>query len=86
MEKNSMKNKIEDKLNNAFSPTTLKVVNESNHHSGHTGDDGSGESHFAIQMSAPSLQGLSRVDAQRRVYDVLKEEMKIIHALSLKVI
>ncbi len=81
----SMQEKIESKLTTAFSPIRLKVVNESSQHRGHAGDDGSGESHFSIVIEAECFNGQSRLVRQRRVYDALQEEMKIIHALSITV-
>lgn len=80
-----MQKKITKKLEDAFAPHYLKVVNQSIHHSGHAGDDGSGESHFDVEIGSEKLSGLSRVIAQRAVYMALGEEMKIVHALSLKI-
>ncbi len=37
---------MERLLSQAFSPTRLEVINDSAKHAGHSGDDGSGESHF----------------------------------------
>ena len=56
----NIKNDIEDRLTRAFSPTRLEVVNESHRHAGHAGDDGSGESHFAILIRARALATLTR--------------------------
>ncbi len=80
-----MEDKIIRKLEEAFHPTYLKVVNQSIAHKGHAGDDGSGESHFDVEIESEKLKGLSRVHAQRAVYDVLKNELEIVHALSLKI-
>lgn len=78
----SMQEKIENKLFDALSPTYLKVENQSYKHAGHAGDDGSGESHFSVDVVSNSFQGLSRVACQKLVFKVLEEEMKTIHALS----
>ena len=37
---------IESLLTAAFAPNRLAVINDSARHSGHSGDDGSGESHW----------------------------------------
>ena len=37
-----------------LSPQALEVINESALHSGHAGDDGSGESHWRIVIKAES--------------------------------
>ncbi|MBU6207927.1 MAG: BolA family transcriptional regulator [Alphaproteobacteria bacterium] len=70
----------------ALTPTQLAISNESARHHGHAGDDGSGESHFALEISAPALAGLNRVAQQRAVYAALGDLMDKIHALSIKVL
>ena len=37
-------------LTAAFAPSSLAVINDSASHSGHMGDDGSGESHFTVEI------------------------------------
>ncbi|MCR9221647.1 MAG: BolA family transcriptional regulator [Alphaproteobacteria bacterium] len=75
---------IERKLREAFAPTALVIVNESHRHAGHAGSPGTGESHFAVAMTAPGFDGVGRVERQRRVYQVLADELKgPVHALSL---
>ncbi|WP_340150741.1 BolA family protein [uncultured Sneathiella sp.] len=77
---------IEDKLNAAFSPSELKVLDESHLHAGHAGARPRGESHFRVEIVADSFQGMSRVAQQRAIYEVLSEELKTdIHALALTV-
>ncbi|MFT5744639.1 MAG: BolA protein, partial [Paracoccaceae bacterium] len=46
---------IHTALTDALAPDALEVVNESHLHAGHAGDDGSGESHWRIVISAPAL-------------------------------
>ena len=68
----------------ALSPETVEVINESAKHSGHAGDDGSGESHWRIVMRAPSLDGKSRIARHRAVHDALGPEIiGRIHALAI---
>ncbi|NQZ13607.1 MAG: BolA family transcriptional regulator [Alphaproteobacteria bacterium] len=81
----SMQERIEGKLQMAFSPTQLTVINESHLHAGHAGDDGSGESHFRLEIESDSFNGVSRVMRERMVFDALKDEMAQIHALSMTV-
>lgn len=77
---------IQDALNAAFSPTTLAVVNESHLHAGHAGDDGSGESHWRVEIAAPELDGKSRIAKHRAVHAALGDSiMGRIHALSLHI-
>ena len=47
-----LQSEIEQLLQHAFLPTRLDVINDSASHSGHTGDDGSGESHFTVVIES----------------------------------
>ena len=78
-------NSIRDKLTEALAPTRLDVVDDSASHIGHAGHDGRGESHFNLVVVSEAFEGLSRVERQRRVYDILAEEMAgRVHALSVR--
>ena len=46
---------IHKRLSDALAPTTIDVRNDSSRHSGHSGDDGSGESHFHVMLRSPAL-------------------------------
>lgn len=81
-----MEEKIRVKLEEKFNPSNLLVENQSYLHKGHAGDDGSGESHFHIQIQAHDFSKLSRIEAQRAIYNALSEEMPHIHALSIKIL
>jgi BolA protein len=75
---------IHRKLNEAFAPTRLEVVDESEAHRGHGGWREGGETHFRVVMRAPALAGLSRVARSRAVHKVLAEELAgRVHALAL---
>ena len=77
---------IEDKLKSAFSPTHLEVIDESEQHVGHAGYQGGGH-HFAIKISAPALDSLTRVEAHRLIYQALADlMMKDIHALRISIL
>jgi BolA protein len=81
-----MQEYIRRKLEDALKPSVLEIINDSARHHGHGGDDGSGESHFTVQIASPAFQGKSRLETQRMVMDVLKEELQSgrLHALSIK--
>ena len=82
----SLEKIISEKLQEAFKPLELLVENESHHHSGHSGDDGSGESHWRITILADAFTGKSRVERQRMINEVLADELKnSIHALAMAV-
>lgn len=79
----AVKDEIESRLGDAFSPDVLEVVNESALHKGHPGDDGSGESHFAIRIRADALAAMSRVERHRAVHRALGDLVVRIHAIAL---
>lgn len=80
-----MEDKIRTKLTQSLKPISLTIVNESKKHKGHAGDDGSGETHFHVEVVSGAFSGLSRVACQRMVYTLLDEEFKSgLHALSLR--
>lgn len=78
---------ITRKLTDAFQPTRLEVVDDSERHRGHAGHREGGESHFNVLIEAPAFAGVPRVMRQRRVYAALAEELAgPVHALSLKAV
>lgn len=73
------------RLTDALNPTHLEVINDSHHHAGHTGDDGTGESHFTVVIESRAFEGQSRVQRQRLVNGALAELLRDrIHALAIK--
>ena len=71
-------------LEAALAPTRLEIVNDSAKHSGHMGDDGSGESHFTIEIESARFEGISRLQRQRLVLDALGDILgQRVHALSI---
>ena len=58
-------------LTAALEPTQLDIINDSASHSGHMGDDGSGESHFTIVIESAKFAGVSRLQRQRMVNGAL---------------
>jgi BolA protein len=77
---------IAQRLEAALAPARLIVTNDSEKHRGHGGYDGSGESHFSVEVEAEAFRGLNRVARQRAVNhalgDLLTKER--IHALAIK--
>ncbi len=72
-------------LTSAFAPTRLAVVNDSASHSGHSGDDGSGESHFTVEIESAAFAGVSRLQRQRMVNAALGDiPGHRVHALAIK--
>jgi BolA protein len=81
-----MKQRIEEKLKNNLNPSFLEVKNNSHLHSGHMGDNGTGETHFAIKIAAEELEDLNAVNAHRKINALLKDEFGLgLHALEIKI-
>ena len=76
---------MEQLLTAAFAPTRLAVINDSARHHGHAGDDGSGESHFTVEIESRVFAGLSRLERQRMVNRALGDIPGArVHALAIK--
>jgi BolA family transcriptional regulator, general stress-responsive regulator len=76
---------ITELLNAAFVLTKLQVINDSAKHSGHSGDDGSGESHFTLVIESEAFAGVSRLGRQRLVNSALGDiPGQRVHALAIK--
>lgn len=82
-----MEKDIKEKLEKEFSPEFLEVKNNSYLHQGHTGDNGSGNTHFAIAIKSEKFKGMSKVNAHRAIKKVLIDEFnKGLHALEIKIL
>ena len=79
---------LEDEINAAIkttlAPKSFEVINESHLHAGHSGDDGSGESHWRIVLDAPQMAEMSRLARHRAVHDALGPDIiGRLHALAI---
>jgi BolA protein len=73
------------RLEAAFAPSRLEIVDDSENHRGHAGHREGGESHFTVVIEAAAIAGLGRVERQRRVNHALAEELAgPVHALSIR--
>jgi len=76
---------IRDKLEAAFTPDLLDIVDDSARHAGHAGTRPGGETHFNVVIVTPAFMGLSMVQRQRLIYALLAEELEgRVHALSIR--
>jgi BolA protein len=81
----SVEARIREKLQRRFAPEVLEVVNESHRHAGHAGDNGTGESHFAIGVVSAAFAGKSRLERHRMINAELAAELAgSVHALAIK--
>lgn len=81
----SVEDEIKQILKARLSPAYLEIKNQSHHHAGHAGDNGSGESHFRVIVVSDMFKEQSRIERQRLVFQSLEGLLKErIHALSIK--
>ncbi|AZI34663.1 putative BolA-like protein [Caenibius tardaugens NBRC 16725] len=80
-----LQQEMERLLTTTFAPTRLDVSNDSASHHGHSGDDGSGESHFSVTIESAAFAGKSRLERQRMVNRALGDiPGERVHALAIK--
>jgi BolA family transcriptional regulator, general stress-responsive regulator len=76
--------RLEEVLSRAFSPTLMRVVNDSARHAGHAGAQPGGETHYTVLLVSEAFRGQNRVTRSRAVHALLKAEFAGgMHALSL---
>lgn len=81
---------MESRLRAAFAPAKLIIEDVSHLHQGHAGakraDEKKGETHFHLTIAAEAFSNLTKVNAQKKIYQCLAPLMdNPIHALSMTV-
>ena len=77
-----MQSKIESKIK-TLNPFFVELVNESHNHS----VPKNSETHFKLLLVSDLFLGLNRVQRQRKIYDLLAEELKSgVHALTMRLL
>jgi BolA protein len=75
---------ITQKLTEAFTPHSLKVVDESHQHAGHAGHRPGGQTHFRVYIVSDAFKGKTRVDRHRMINQILSGELAGgVHALAI---
>ena len=81
-----VEDEIRAKLDAAFQPDALSVVDESEEHRGHAGYQEGGQSHFRVAIQAGAFAEMSRIERHRAVHTALGPELiGRIHALALDI-
>lgn len=81
---------IRKKLTDGLSPQALDIVDDSARHAGHHHEGGldgreGGESHFNLTVVAAAFEGQGRIQRQRAVNALLRDELAgPVHALSIR--
>ncbi len=77
--------RIRARLQAAFAPDRLVLIDESERHRGHAGWREGGETHFLLEMTAAAFAGKTRLERQRMVFDALGPELLAeVHAFSMR--
>ena len=79
-------NAITEKLTKSLNPARLVVTDESHMHRGHAGVQGATtkETHFNVEIVSEQFNNVNRVQRQRLVNNLLKDEFDNgLHALAL---
>jgi len=80
------RDRIAEKLTQAFAPQDLRVMDESHRHKGHAGHRPGGETHFSVYIVSESFRGNTRLARHRMVNEVLASELVPggVHALAIQ--
>lgn len=77
---------IQQKLNQAFSPDFLQLIDQTHRHQEHPQFQ-VGKSHFKLIIHSKKLSSLSKLKAHQAIYHCLAEFMQTdIHALSITIV
>ena len=74
------------RLTEAFAPTLLEILDDSEKHRGHAGYQEGGESHWQIVISSAVFDGMNRLARHRAIHAALgKDIIGRIHALAIDI-
>ncbi len=84
-----VKDRIRAKLQQALTPVSLEVIDDSHRHADHYVHPGGaghqGETHFTVKIVSAAFAGKSRVERHRAVNDLLAAEIAGgVHALAIQ--
>ncbi len=83
MEQQTIQERIMRKITKELGAEQVDIIDESFKHAGHAASNGRG--HFILQVVSSCFEGVSLLNRNRLVFQVLEQEMRgEIHALSVK--
>lgn len=75
---------ITKKLSEAFTPLSLKVLDESHQHEGHAGHRPGGQTHYRVYIVSKAFKGKTRLERHRMINQLLSAELAgSVHALAI---
>ena len=76
---------VKEKINRKISPENIILIDNSNLHKKHKSFD-LNKFHFKIIIESEKLKKMHKIDAHKKIFSILKEEMKNkIHALEIEI-
>ena len=79
-----IKDDITKKLQDAFAPDSVEVIDESDQHHGHAGHRPGGQTHFRVYIVSEAFRGKSRIERHRMINQTLSSELTGgVHALAI---
>lgn len=76
---------IKDKLQKNLNVIFLDLKDDSHLHAGHNDQAKQGNTHFSLVVVAKEFEDINLLSRHKIINKILKEELKIIHALKIKV-
>lgn len=80
-----MKKRIENRLGDFFGQENVEVQDVSYRHKGHI-EESPYETHFDIKVKSEKFKSMTQVARHQLVYELLEDEIKLIHAISISTI
>ena len=82
----SIYEEIKKKITREINPQNIILIDNSNAHKKHKSFDPN-KFHFKIIIESKKLKKMSKIEAHKKIFSILKEEMKSkIHALEIEII
>tara|TARA_Y100000590_G_scaffold445987_1_gene578854 strand:+ start:467 stop:721 length:255 start_codon:yes stop_codon:yes gene_type:complete len=82
----SIYDKIKKKIKEEINPKNIILIDNSNLHKKHKSFDVN-KFHFKIIIESKTLKKMNKIEAHKKIFSILKEEMKSkIHALEIEII
>mgnify|MGYP001977828472 FL=1 len=77
---------IKKKITKEINPQNITLIDNSNLHKKHKSFDAN-KFHFKIIIESKKLKEMSKIEAHKKIFSILKDEMKNkIHALEIEII
>ncbi len=81
------KEEIRKKIQEKFRPEFLEIIDKSEAHQGHLGNNGGDGTHLTLKIAASELGNLTRIQAHREINNLLAGDFETgLHALEIVIL